>query len=349
MRAWIFHGPGDLRLEDVESPDPGAGEIKIKVMASATCGTDLKTYRRGHPTIPTTPSRFGHEPAGIVIGVGSGVTKFKEGDRVVCANTVPCGSCWACTIHRPSLCENLSYLYGTHAEELVVPRGITERNTYLIPDHLSFEAASPLEPLSTVVHGMFVSGIALGDTVVVHGAGPIGQMFVRLATVRGAHVISVDQSDWRLERAKEAGAEQTLNIAGLETTEEKAAEIKRLTPGGRGADVSIEAVGLPVVWEQAWQSLRPGGVALMFGGTPKDAPFTVNSSAMHYLEYEIRGCFHHTPQYVKIAVDMLSSGIIDGAGLITEKRPLEALIDSLEDMAQGKGSKYALIPDLIAG
>lgn len=346
MRAWIFYGPGDLRLEEIESPDPGPGEIKIKVMASATCGTDLKTYRRGHPTIPVTPSRFGHEAAGIVMAVGRGVKKFSEGDRVVCANTVPCGSCWACTIHRPSLCENLTYLYGSHAEELIVPEGITSRNTYKIPENLSFEAASPLEPLSTVVHGIYESGIKLGDTVVVNGAGPIGQMFVRLATVRGAHVISVDQTDWRLERAKEAGAEVTLNVAEFESTEDKAAEIRRHTPEGRGADVAIEAVGLPAVWEQTWQSLRPGGTALMFGGTPKDAPFSVNSSAMHYKEYVIKGCFHHTPQYVKVAVDMLASGIIDGQGLITESRPLERLIDSLEDMAQGKGSKYAIVPTM---
>lgn len=346
MRAWIFHGPGDLRLEDIASPDPGPGEIKIQIKASATCGTDLKTYRRGHPTIPVTPSRFGHEPAGIVIAVGGGVTKFREGDRVVCANTVPCGSCWACTIHRPSLCENLSYLYGTHAEELVVPAGITARNTYLIPDHLSFEAAAPLEPLATVVHGMHVSNIALGDTVVVNGAGPIGQMFVRLATHRGANVIAVDQSEWRLQRAAEAGAVATVDISGIDSIEDRAAHIRAQTPAGRGADVAIEAVGLPPVWEQTWQCLRPGGVAVMFGGTPKDAPFTVNSSVMHYQEIEIKGCFHHTPQFVQLAVRMLADGVVDGQGLITEARPLEALIDSLEDMAAGKGSKYALVPEL---
>lgn len=346
MRAWMFHGPGDLRLEDVESPDAGPGEIKIKVMASATCGTDLKAYRRGHPIFPVLPARFGHEPAGIVIGVGEGVTKFREGDRVVCANSVPCGSCWACTIQRPSLCENLSFLNGTFAEEMVVPQGITDRNTYTIPDHLSFEAAAPLEPLATVVHGLFVSGIALGDTVVVNGAGPIGQMWTRLATARGAHVISVDQTEWRLGRAKDAGAEVTVNLAGIDVPENRIAAIKQHTPGGRGADVAIEAVGLPQVWEQTWQCLRPGGVAVMFGGTPKDAPFTVNSSVMHYQEIEIKGCFHHTPQYVKVAVDMLASGIIDGEGLITERRPLEALVDSLEDMALGKGSKYAICPHL---
>lgn len=344
MRAWIFYGPGDLRLDEIESPDPRAGEIKIQVKAAATCGTDLKTYRRGHPTIPVTPSRFGHEPAGVVVAVGQGVTKFKEGDRVVAANSVPCGECWACQINRQSLCENLSFMYGAFADELVIPADITARNTYRIPDHLSFEAASPLEPLSTVVHGMFESGIQLGDTVVVNGAGPIGQMFVRLATARGAHVISADQTEWRLTRARECGAVATINLAGLESVEEKAAAIRDLTPGKRGADVAIEAVGLPQVWEQTWQCLRPGGTAVMFGGTPKDAPFSVNSSAMHYKEYAIKGVFHHEPRYVKVAVDMLSAGIVNGQDLISETRGLEQLVESLEDMAQGKGSKYALVP-----
>lgn len=269
MRAWIFHGPGDLRLEDIESPSPEAGEIKIQVRAAATCGTDLKTYRRGHPTISVTPSRFGHEPAGVVTAVGAGVTKFREGDRVVSANSVPCGECWACQINRQSLCENLSFLYGAFAEELIVPANITARNTYRIPDHLSFEAASPLEPLATVVHGMFESGIQLGDTVVVNGAGPIGQMFVRLATARGAQVIAADQTEWRLTRAAECGAVATIDLAGIESVEDKAAAIRELTPGGRGADVAIEAVGLPQVWEQTWQCLRPGGTAVMFGGRPR--------------------------------------------------------------------------------
>lgn len=348
MRAWIFHGPGDVRLEDVPVQHPGPGEIKIAVKAAATCGTDLKTYRRGHPTIPVTPSPFGHEPAGAVIEVGEGVTRFKEGDRVVCANTVPCGKCFYCSIDRESLCPNLEFLYGAFAEELVIPASITARNTYSIPDHLSYEAVAPLEPLATVVHGIDCSGIRLGDTVVVNGAGPVGQMHTRLATARGGHVISVDQSEWRLERAKAAGAVTTVNISGMTDIDEIAALVKSHTPEGRGADVAIEAVGLAKVWEQTWKVLRPGGVAIMFGGTPKNEMMELNTSVMHYQEIEIKGIFHHTPNYVRMAIDMLDSGIVDGQGLITETRPLEALIDSLEDMAQGKGSKYALCPDLPA-
>ena len=264
--------------------------------------------------------------------------------RVVAANTAPCGHCWACTINRESLCENLQFLNGAFAEQVIIPRAIAERNTYILPDTLSFEAAAPLEPLATVVHGMAETGIQLGDTVVVHGAGPIGLMFVRLATLRGATVVSVDQSAWRLEQALAAGASATVDITGLTEANDRIKAIKEKTPGGRGADVGIEAVGLPAVWEQTVQTLRPGATAVLFGGTPKNALFSVDSSAMHYEEYTLKGVFHHTPKYVQAAVNLLATGQFDGLSLITEVRDLDQLVPSLEDMAAGRGSKYILQP-----
>jgi L-iditol 2-dehydrogenase len=263
--------------------------------------------------------------------------------HVVAANSAPCGQCWACTLGRQSLCENLAFLNGAFADQVVIPRVIVERNTYELPATLSFAAAAPLEPLATVVHGMFESGIELGDTVVVHGAGPIGLMFVQLATLRGASVISVDRSAWRLQQALTAGAVQIIDIDDLDT-DQVLKVIKDATPGGRGADVGIEAVGLPAVWEQTVRTLRPGGTAVLFGGTPSGALFSVDSSAMHYQEYTLKGVFHHTPRYVKTAVDLLATGQLDSSLLITEERPLDRLVDSLEDMAAGRGSKYVLVP-----
>lgn len=344
MKAAIFHGPGDLRITDIESTGPGPGEIAVEVKAAATCGTDLKSYRRGHPKLfPVLPARFGHEFAGVVTAVGEGVSAFRPGMRVVAANTAPCGQCWACTRGRQSLCENLTFLNGAFAEELVINREIVERNTYELPEHVPFAVAAPLEPLATVVHGIAESGIELGDTVVVHGAGPIGLMFVQLAMLRGATVISVDRSAWRLEQAVQAGASEAVNITDLDADQVDAV-IKKATPGGRGADVGIEAVGLPAVWEQTVRTLRPGGTAVLFGGTPKGAPFSVDSSAMHYEEYTLKGVFHHTPRYVKTAVDLLASGQVDAELLITEHRTLDRLVESLEDMAAGRGSKYILVP-----
>ncbi|HEX8519315.1 MAG TPA: alcohol dehydrogenase catalytic domain-containing protein [Pseudonocardia sp.] len=345
MRAAILHEPGDLRIEDVDEQEPGPGEILVDVRAAVTCGTDLKSYRRGHPKLfPELPARFGHEFAGVVAAVGDGVERFRPGQRVVAANTAPCYACWACTIGRLSLCENLAFLNGAFAEQVVVPAAIVARNTYALPDALDFAAAAPLEPLACVVHGIAESGIALGDTVVVHGAGPIGLMFVRLATLRGATAIAVDVRAGRLRSAERAGAAETLDLSAIDGRADREAAIRRLTPGGRGADVGVEAAGLPEVWEQTVRTLRPGATAVLFGGPPSGTTFSVDTVAMHYGEYTLTGVFHHTPQYVRTAVDLLASGAVDGSSLITETRPLDALVDSLEDMAEGRGSKYALVP-----
>lgn len=347
MRAAVFYGPGDLRIEEVESRKPGPGEIAVSVRGAATCGTDLKAYRRGHHKLFTSfPAPFGHEFAGVVSAVGEGVTKFQEGMRVVAANSAPCGYCWACTMNRQSLCENLEFLNGAFAEEVVVPAAIVARNTYEIADTTSFESVAPLEPLATVVHGMYVSDIALGDVVAVNGAGPIGQMFIRLATLRGAQVIAVDQSEFRLAAAKQMGAVETVDISQYENTTEVAAAVRKLTPWGKGADVAIEAVGLPAVWEQTVQCLRPGGTGILFGGPPVGAHFSVNANDMHYFEYVLKGVFHHEPLYVQRALRLIESGKLDGRDLITETRSLDRLVESLEDMAAGKGSKYLIDPGL---
>jgi L-iditol 2-dehydrogenase len=347
MRAAVFYGPGDLRIEEVESRDPGPGEIAVTVHGAATCGTDLKAYRRGHHKLfKSYPAPFGHEFAGVVTRVGSGVTAFEPGMRVVAANSAPCGGCWACKANRQSLCENLQFLNGAFAEEVVIPEPIVARNTYQIADSTAFASVAPLEPLATVVHGMYVSGIELGDVVAVNGSGPIGQMFIKLATLRGAHVIAVDQSPYRLDAAKKMGAKEIVDISQYNGSDEVAEAVRAMTPYGKGADVAIEAVGLPAVWEQTAKCIRPGGTAVMFGGPPVGAHFSLNANDMHYFEYTIKGVFHHEPLYVERALRLIESGQLDGQDLITEVRPLDRLVESLEDMAVGKGSKYLIDPRL---
>lgn len=341
----MFYGPGDLRIESVQVPQPGPGEIVVDVRVAATCGTDLKSYRRGHPKLfPSLPARFGHEFAGEVSAVGDGVTTFTKGMRVVAANTAPCGECWACKLGLESQCVNLQFLNGAFAEKILVPARIVARNTYQIPDDVPFDAVVALEPLATVVHGISESGISLGDTVVVHGAGPVGLMFVRLARLRGAYVISADKSPWRLRQAVEFGANATVDLADIDGPNERVSLIRQSTPHARGADVAIEAVGLTAVWEQAVGSLRPGGTAVLFGGPPSGSHASIDGVGMHYNEYTLKGVFHHAPRYVEAALKLLCSGAVNGQELITEERGLDSLVDSLEDMAAGRGSKYALVP-----
>ncbi|MBA5851608.1 alcohol dehydrogenase catalytic domain-containing protein [Clostridium sp. cel8] len=343
MKAQMFYAPGDVRFEEIDIPTPGDNEILVKVKAALTCGTDLKTYRRGHPTIITkTPSTFGHEFAGDVVEVGKNVTKFKIGDRVVGANTAPCYDCYFCKRNMFSLCENLQYLNGAFSEYVVVPERILNYNYYKIPDGLDYREAALVEPLGCAVHGIDRTPIKVGETVAVIGAGPIGLMFVKLATLKGARVISVDLSDYRLEQAKKFGAVYTVNASSPEHIN----EVRKLSQEGKGVDVAIEATGFPEAWENAINMIRPNGLVLAFGGTKKGTHISIDCQKFHYEEIQIKAVYHHTPYHIQQALHLLATKQIDGSMFITGEYPLSKTIDALESIGRQEGIKYAIIPEL---
>lgn len=342
MKAFVFYQPGDVRYEDAPMPQAGPGELLVKVGTALTCGTDLKTYRRGHPNIfKTLPSPFGHEFAGTIVALGTGVERFQVGQRVVAVNSAPCGYCYYCRMHRESMCEHLEFLNGAYAEYIVVPERIVRRNTYVLPDHLSFAEAALLEPLACVVHGIDEIPIKLGDTIVVNGAGPIGLMFVNLATLRGARVISCDRSELRLNAARHFGAVETINPSKVADQVEA---VRALTEEGRGTDIAVEAVGLPEVWEKTVQMTRKGGHILLFGGAKSGTSISIDTVLLHYSELTIKGIFHHTPKHVKTAFDLISSGTVRARDYITANKALSETIDALELIGQQKGIKYAIVP-----
>lgn len=336
----MFYGPEDVRMEEKPIPDVGEGEVLVKIRAALTCGTDLKTYRRGHRLLPP-PSPFGHEFSGDIARVGPGVDGFEEGMRVVAANSAPCGHCFFCKQGRESLCENLFFLWGAFAEYIVVPRRIVKKNLLVIPDHLTYEEAALVEPLACVIHGVEESHIAMGDTVVINGAGPIGLFFTALIKKKGARIIQTDLVDQRLRVAEKLGADHVINAReGEDTTIEK---VKDLT-GGRGADVGIEAVGYPQIWETTIKMVRRGGTATLFGGCEKNTHITVDTSLLHYSELTLKGVFHHTPHYIQTALNLLSWGEIDTPVFITQKIPLTRIDDALQKVLHQQGVKIALIP-----
>jgi len=200
MKAFLFYAPGDIRFEEIARPAAGAGEVVVEIKAALTCGTDLKTYKRGHPLlIKEIPSVFGHELAGVIAEIGPGVQGFAVGQRVVAANSAPCGRCFYCRRERTSLCEHLEFLNGAYAEFITIPARIVEKNLLPIPDGVTFRQAALTEPLACAVHGIERSKVKLGDTVCIIGQGPIGLMFTQLAgsRVRGSsHWISAP-SGWK--------------------------------------------------------------------------------------------------------------------------------------------------------
>jgi L-iditol 2-dehydrogenase len=342
VRAAMFYAPGDVRMEDVPVPRPGPGEMLVRIGAALTCGTDVKTYRRGHPSIiKSTPSPFGHEFAGTIEAVGEGVEGWSEGMRVVAANSAPCNRCFYCKVGDRSMCEDLSFLNGAFAEYIVVPPRIVEQNLYEVPGGVGFARAALLEPLACAVHGVVRTPISLGDTVAVIGAGPIGLMILHLCVMRGARAVCVDKSAARLKVARALGAGETVEVEdGVNSVE----AVREWTPDARGADVVIEAVGLPQTWEQALRMVRKGGEVTLFGGAPSGTSISVDTVLLHYSQLTIRGIFHHTPDTVRVAHEMLTSDRFDAESFVSEVRPLEEVVDALESHARQEVIKYEIQP-----
>lgn len=343
MRAVIFLEPGKLELREVAIPLPGSDEILVKTRAATTCGTDVKTYQRGHHLVPPgTP--FGHEFAGDVVAVGSNVNDFTPGMRVVPHNSAPCGTCYYCKHNQANICDNLLFNFGAFAEYALIPGPIARLNTFELPDHLSYAQASILEPLACVVHGQHTLQIQPGEHVAIIGAGgPIGLLHLQMALHSGAaQVIAVDLSDTRLEVAKKLGASVTLNPKRIEPTE----EIHRLT-AGRGVDVAIESAGVDEAWLTAVKSVRKGGRVLWFGGLQDGTSIQLDPQWIHYGELSLYGTFHATPIDVHRAFELISSSVIDTQSLLSNELPLEGVEEALKLMIEGKVIKTVINPELL--
>ena len=346
MNAAVFYAPMDVRFERIAVPRPGPGEVLVQVRAALTCGTDIKAYQRGHPTmIKNAPTTFGHEFSGEIVEVGAGVTRFKPGMRVVCCNAVPCHQCYYCKIGRHNLCEDLLVLNGSYAEYIVIPARMVTYNLLVLADHMSYQEAALSEPLGTAVHAMEASGIKLGDTVIVVGSGPLGLLITRLVHLRGARVIMVGKGDERLEKAAKFGANEVVDISRAENHVQAARD---LTEGRRGAAVVVEAVGKPEAWEEAIQMVRPGGTVLFFGGCKKGTTITVDTALLHYSELKLIGAYHQTPDDFKRSFDMLSSRLVDGREFVKETVPLHELLEAFRRVKALEAIKYAIDPTVMA-
>lgn len=341
MKAIRYYAPGDIRYEEVKIPELNEGEILVKVKAALTCGTDVKTFRRGHPVlIKKVPSGFGHEFSGIVEKIDENVTNVKVGDRVVCANSAPCGECFHCRREEYELCENLDLLNGAYAQYIIVPKRIVEKNTLIIPNNLSFSGAAFCEPLSNVVHGIAKTPIKKGDTVGVFGIGPIGLMFAKLAKLQGAKVIAMGRNPLKLKMAHEFA--QADEVIDLKKYPDPSGFIKNYTEEGRGLDVAIECVGLPEMWEKMLSLVRKGGYVHFFGGCASGTTVNIDTRRLHYDEVKIISSFHHTPKYFREALNLIANGKIDVQKLITTTMDMKYARRAIEMHRDGKAIKVLL-------
>lgn len=341
MRAVVFHGPGDLRHEELPWPVPGSGEVVVRIEAALTCGTDVKTLRRGHPVmIPRVPTVFGHELAGTVTAVGPAVAGLREGDRVVAANSAPCGACPCCLGGRPNLCEDLLFVNGAYAQAIALPARLVRRNVVRLPAGLAAARAAFAEPLACALLALERAGLESGQSLVVFGHGPLGCLLALVGAARKARVILVGKPGWRLDRVRALGlAEGVVAAAGPVLLD----ELRALT-GGRGADVSVDATGRPEVWEQAVAAAARGATVVFFGGCAPGTTVRLDTRRLHYEELTLLGAFHHTPGAIRRAVALLASGELDPAGLVTHRMGLDGVGEALSLMARGEALKVLIEP-----
>ncbi len=340
-RQAVLVSPGRLEIRDFEPPRPGRGEMLIRVACALSCGTDLKTYRRGHP-MWKLPTPFGHEFAGVVAEVGASVTGFKPGDAIMAAPTAPCGACFYCEHRQENLCAQTMerMVMGAYADYLLVPAHVVARNTFLKPAHLAFEEAALLEPLSCVVHAHEMSRPEPGESVLIVGAGPFGLLHMLALRARGVREIAIaGRGAQRLEWAGKLGADHVIDVRG----EDPEAAVAALN-GGFGPDLVIECTGQVDGWQDALGRVRRGGRVVFFGGCPVGTALRVDTRRMHYDNLTLLAPFHFRPCDVRGAFEILKSGRLGAGAIINAHRRLGELGEVFSMLERGEVLKCAVIP-----
>lgn len=331
MRALRYHGRADVRLEDVPTPDPAAGQILVKIEATGICGSDIHEYRGGPITIPVdaphpltgaqAPVTMGHELCGTIAALGEGVTGFRVGQRVAAGAVLRCGTCPSCEAGMPQLCGSLGFhglagAGGAFAEFDVVPA----YNVYVLPDEVPSEVGALLEPLATGVHAVNRAGLGPGGTALVLGAGPIGLTIVIAALAAGAEqVIVTEPAPVRAAAAERLGATTVLNPL----TDDVPARVRELTHG-RGVDAAFDAAAAPTSFGAAVLSVRPRGTVVNVAVWEDTIPMQPNVLLLS--EAVITGSLAYTPAEFERAVELGVSGRYDLASLVTRTIALEEIV-----------------------
>jgi L-iditol 2-dehydrogenase len=330
MLAAIYRAKGDVRLETVPVPEIATGEILIRVHTCGICGTDLKKIATGSHSAPRI---FGHETSGTVAAVGAKVTKFVPGDRLMVFHHIPCGDCYYCKHKTFAQCETYKKVGctagfepsgGGFAEYVRVMDWIVEKGTVRIPDGVSYEQASFVEPVNTCLKGIERLQLQSKEAVLVIGQGPIGIILSLLAKRAGARVITSDLYDPRLTISKEFGLKTTINAAVTEVLQET-----RRQTDGRGADVAILAVGGNGLIRTAVDAVRPGGRVLFFAQT-QHGEATFDPAAVCVDEKTLIGSYSASVDLQDESVRVVMGQELPLEKLISHRFPLSRAVEALE-------------------
>ena len=340
MKAAYVSGPADVQIKNTDRPQIGKGEISVIMKACGVCGSDLeKIY--GKYTQPSM--RLGHEPSGIVSVVGEGVTDFKKGDRVFTHHHVPCYSCHFCTHGNETMCQKYSETNLSPcglAEEFVVPEwNVSHGGVIKLPDHVSFEEASMIEPLACCIRAWNKIKFKKGDSVAILGAGPTGMMHIMLSKVYGIQdIFCFDINDFRLDFAKKIGVTETIRSDNPDAYQKILAKTQN-----RGVDIVMLATGSLSAISQAIDFVRKGGTIMLFGVPSKDAKMSLDMSKVYSKEITITPSYAASEKDTNEAFKLIEQGTIDVKKLITHKFELGDSAKALDYAHQGKDSMKIII------
>lgn len=343
MKALRLYGVKDLRLEEMERPLPGLGEVVLRVAAAGICATDLKAYNYGSRTkIPVT---LGHEVAGEVVEAGKGREELLN-RRVTLNPNIFCGKCVYCLQGEHVLCRKRYALGidrdGGFAEYMLIPAAAFDVGcVQVVPDSLSMEEAALVEPLSDCLRGQLKLGIKPGDTLAIIGAGPIGLMHLLLARALGvSKVIMCEKSSVRARFAERLGADHVILLDGADVER----EVKSQTEG-EGADAVVVAVGVPDAQKDALKIVRPGGAVNYFAGLPAGVTgVEMDTNAIHYKQIRVLGTSMSTPIEFKKALDLASSGRVNLKPLISMGLPLQDGVKGFSEAQKVENLRIMLRP-----
>ena len=346
MKAAVLRAPSVLEVGDIATPEAGPGELILAIRAATVCGTDLRILSGKKTKGIRFPSVIGHEFAGVVVQTGQGVSGFVTGDRVCMDPVVPCRACAYCKAGLENVCQNrqaMGYEFdGAFAEFIRIPAiALDSGNVFKMPEGMSFEAAALSEPLACCINGQKNAQVGLGDSVVILGAGPIGQMHAALARAAGARQVIVSEPN---AARRQAALERGVNYA-CDPTRENLLDLLKSKTEGLGADVVILAIGVPALANEALNLVRKGGRVNLFAGFTQGDMSSIDVNLIHYNEITVTGASALSRSGYELALNMLSTGQIDATSLITHRYAVSDSLAAFDAAASGNAIKVAIHND----
>ena len=333
MKTSIWYNNSDIRVEEVPTPSPGEGEMLVKVISCGICGSDIVEWYR----LPRAPLVLGHEVGVEVEEIGEGVSRYSKGDRLFIAPKVPCLTCRYCLKgHYPQCNEVKERLPGGFAEYILVPKELVNHGSYLLPDNVSYDQATFIEPLACVIRAQKLASIEEGQTVLILGSGMSGLLHIKLARYKKCKVIATDINQRKLELAKRFGADHV-----AEASSDILEQMLQVT--GRKADAVIVTTSAMSAFKQAWETVDMGGVVVLFAVPGPDKEVVVPVNDLWRKEIRILTSYYCGPPDIEEALVLIAQGDIVVDDLITHRLPLKETGKGFRMLLDGDGAVKIII------